>query len=121
MLPQSVKVGGHRYKVVYPYAFIDRSDVRGLADHMLYEIRVSAHDGDGNIRPESAIKETFLHEILHCADNLAGHHLFDLSEKEPSIEGLSEALFQILRDNDLSGLWKEAEMPLFFVSVGRKL
>jgi hypothetical protein len=108
MLPKSVKVGGHRYKVLFPYGFKDRSDVRGLADHQLYEIRISDNDEAGNMRPASAIQETFLHEILHCADNLCGHHVFN--DKEGAIEGLSEALFQILRDNDLSSLWRD-DMP----------
>jgi hypothetical protein len=54
---------------------------------------------------------------LHCVDNLTGHHIFD--EKEGSIEGFSEGLFQVLRENDLSSLWRD-DMPCGKKKKGKK-
>ena len=46
--------------------------------------------------PKDAKDETLIHEILHCIDVYAG---LDLSEMQ--ITGLSNMIFQVLKDNHL--------------------
>lgn len=101
-IPKTLKIGGHIYQVLFPYHFQERGDLRGQ------------HDSDGNrillddmdawsheLRPESAIAQTFLHEILHACERVSGHKVFSGDEGERAVEGISEALFQVLRDNKL--------------------
>ena len=100
MIPRKIKIGAHWHKVIFPYNFTERSDVRGQIDHQLSEIRISEMDGEGNKRPAPRIRECVLHEILHGVDVLTGHYVF--KEKEGALEAFSEALFQVLSENDLN-------------------
>ena len=98
-IPGKVKIGAHLVTVVYPYHFKERSDLCGQRDGALNEIRISDVDTGGTKRPESKITETFLHELIHAADIITGHNIFKDNEK--AIDGISESLFQIFRDNKL--------------------
>ena len=102
VIPERLKIGGHIYDVIYPYSFTERGDRK--ADHCGIEntIRIDPRDCYSHeICPESSIAVTFLHEILHACDRLTGDMLFRGDDGEKCIEGLSESLFQILRDNKL--------------------
>lgn len=98
-IPARLKIGGHWVEVVYPYHFKERSDICGQRDGGLNEIRITNVDLGGNQRPESKVAETLLHELIHAADIISAHDIFKDNEK--AIEGISEMLFQILRDNKL--------------------
>ena len=92
-IPKKIKVGGHVYRVIYPCDFAENKNLRGQHDGDTKEIRIS---DDG---PESVIAETLLHEILHAVDSVTGYKLFE--DNERAIVGIGEALFQVLRDNNL--------------------
>ena len=96
-IPKSIKIGGHKIKVVYPYRFTERYDRRAQYDDNFKEIRVSDCDCAGNKSADSAIFVSFIHEVLHAIDIISGHEVF--SKNEPAIEGISEGVFQVLVDN----------------------
>ena len=99
-IPSRLKIGGHEYKVIYPYHFTERGDRTGDHDGDHKQIRIDDRDSYSHeLRPESAVAVTFLHELLHAADYTSGHGIF--LDNEKAIEGISEVLFQILRDNRL--------------------
>ena len=101
-IPERLKIGGHWYEVKYPYHFLERDGMVGQQDWHLKEIRIGDTDGCGNQAAESRIAVTLIHEILHACDYITGHRMFEEKEGENKLEGLSEVLFQVLRDNDLN-------------------
>ena len=103
-LPKKVKVGGHKYKVVFPYIFKERFDSDAQHDFSRKELRIGLKDSGGQDRVDSAIIVTFIHELLHAIDNTTGYSLF--TDNEPAIEGFSECIYQILVDNG----WLKKEM-----------
>ena len=46
ILPKQVKIGGHVFKVIYPYKFKEMS-LAGQICHSQNEIRISKTDGNG--------------------------------------------------------------------------
>ena len=101
ILPKTLKIGGHEYKILFPYHFKERADYAGQCDHQLKEIRIDDQDGCGNIKPDSSILVVFLHEILHAIDFSTGHCIFLGNDGEKHLEGISEGLYQVLKDNKL--------------------
>ena len=100
-IPKTIKIGGHTYKVEYPYSFEERYDIYGQWNDPKKKIYISEVDGNGVKRADSAIAVTFIHEILHAIDSMAGLDLFNSKEKgvrEPA-EVVSEIIYQILVDN----------------------
>jgi hypothetical protein len=99
-IPDKLKVGGHWYTVKYPYEFTERGDLMGQHDSDMLEIKISGKDPWYHVsRPESSIAVSFLHEILHACDRISGQHVF--KDNEQAVGGISEILFQVLRDNKL--------------------
>ena len=101
VIPKSLKIGGHVVKVVYPYVFIETTHLCGQYDDAAKEIRLSDLDTGGGKRSESSVAVTLMHEILHAIDLVSGHSVFVGQEGEKAVEGVSEGLFQVLRDNPL--------------------
>ena len=97
-IPKQVKVGGHTIKVICPYKFQERRDLRGQYDHDMKEIRLSVVDGCGVERDEGGIFQTFLHELFHAIDFTCGHEIF--TDNEKALEGITEGLYQVLVDNE---------------------
>ena len=95
-LPKTVKIGGHNYKIDFPYIFKERSDSYAQHRFATKEIKVESIT-DGVERPESGIMVSFIHEILHAIDYTTGHRIF--ADNENTIEGFSESIYQILVDN----------------------
>jgi len=91
---ESLKFGGHQFKVICPYTFVERSDLYGQVNFDNCEIRVGVVTPDVKPRPVRATIETLLHERLHVVD--AKWHV-DL--KEEQVGALSEGLFAFLIDN----------------------
>lgn len=96
-IPKKLKVGGHTYTVLNKYKFVDRSDRCGQSDHDTLEIKLAHLTQNGFRRSESCMGETFIHELLHCADITYNSHLLT----EEMVERLANGLWQILSDNDL--------------------
>jgi hypothetical protein len=100
-LPESLKVGAHTYKVLYPYQFKE-TELQGQADHLLLEIRVKSVDTCGNKVPETVSLRTLLHEMLHAVDRVYNDGVItDAPDGERSIECLAQGLTQVLLDNGL--------------------
>ena len=104
-LPKSLKIGGHNYKILFPYIFRERFDHYAQHDFAMKEIRVGSMDSGGQERSDSAILVSFLHEVLHAIDYTTGHRIFE--DNERAVEGFSEGLYQILTDNN----WLKDIMP----------
>ncbi len=96
-LPKKVKIGGHWYKVLFPYKYRERHDIDGQRDGNLNEIRIVNTDSNGNELSESTIMVIFIHEIMHAIDGVSGHKIF--RDKEDALEGTSEGIYQVLVDN----------------------
>jgi len=92
---KKVKVGGHIYKVKFPYHFKEVSQLFGQTDHSSLEIRITDIDFEGNPLPASKIWLNFLHEIFHCVDKVYNAHTIE----EIIVERMAEGLFQVLTDN----------------------
>ena len=88
-----VKVGWEEYtikEVDSPHINEGDGEFKGRALHGIHEIRINKnYDKDTK-------DETLIHEILHAIDVYAG---LDLSEMQ--IVGLSNMIFQVLKDNHL--------------------
>lgn len=96
-LPKQVKIGGHNWKILYPYRFTERNDITGLCDYPMKVLMVAGHDDSGNPLPDSSIIVTVIHEILHAIDYTCGANVF--TGKEPEIGAFSEIAYQIITDN----------------------
>lgn len=96
-IPDKIKIGGHLYKVIFPYTFIERHDIDGLVDQDTLEIRLSGGDGTGQKLAKSKIEEHFFHEIIHGIDDVYNANGLD----EPTIKRLGQGLYQVLTDSDL--------------------
>lgn len=104
-IPEKLKIGGHKYKVLFPYHFKERIDVQAQNDTALNEIRINNVDQCGNIRESSNVDVSFLHEIIHTVDFIyCNRQIENLGHeaRERIVEGLSEGLYQVLHDNKLS-------------------
>ena len=97
-LPKTIKIGGHQYRVIFPYIFTERNDRTGDCDFSGKIIRIVEAVG-GEKRSDSAIVTTLIHEILHAIDNVTGQKMFDTTNGEDMIDGLSEGIYQVLVDN----------------------
>ena len=95
---RSLKVGGHKVEV----KFYPKRELRGAAGvswniHNIIQLC--------NEYPDSQQEVTLLHEVIHhCLHNLG----YDFEEKsttaihsERVVEALSQALYQVFRDNDI--------------------
>ena len=97
-MPSTLKIGGHQYKVVFPYVFTERKDRNGDCDFSGKVIRI-VEFVEGEKRSNSAIVTTLIHEILHAIDNVTGQNMFDVNNGESMADGLSEGIYQVLIDN----------------------
>ena len=94
-LKSKYKIGGHWYKVIFPYKFKERTDIDGQCDNSLLEIRLIATDGMGNEIPMSKVIEIFCHEVLHAIDAV-----YNAGKLEnDTVARLGNGLYQFLNDN----------------------
>lgn len=94
-LPKEVKVGGHIYKIIFPYVFRERVDFLGQCDSDKNEIRIREIANGGVKIANSRIEEVFWHELLHAIDNTFSGENLD----EDIIKRLASGLYQVLSDN----------------------
>lgn len=98
--PDSIKVGGHEFKIEYPFAFSEDT-CTGECDYMHGIIRISDFYRHKE-RDEQRKKSTLLHEILHAIDHIYNSRTINNSKHcERVIDCLEECWFQILTDNNL--------------------
>ena len=97
IIPKKLKVGGHVYEVKKGYEFKERSDRCGQSDHEGFEILLAGRTQKGGKRPVQAVEETFVHEILHCIDEV--YNASALTEEQ--VYRLSQGLYQVLTDNKM--------------------
>jgi hypothetical protein len=88
-IPKKLKIGGHEIEV-------RRATTSRLAafDLGIHEISISA---DGSF-PESKLSEAFLHEII---EGIMVLNDLKCKDDHTEITTLSEALFAVIRNNDL--------------------
>ena len=91
-----VKVGGIFYKVIQNYIFKE-TELMGQAEHRETEIRISSKTPNNTCYSRQKIEECFLHEILHCVDNIYNCQKLD----EDTITRLSQGLYQVFNDNKI--------------------
>ncbi len=96
-IPKKLKIGGHIYKIDIKYRYKERADRYGHSDHAMKDIKVTDVDTNGKIRERSGIEETFIHEMLHCIDEVYNGN--DL--KEEQVLRMGQGLYQVLKDNKL--------------------
>jgi len=94
-LPNKVKIGGHWYKVVFPYRFIERVDINGHTDSDILEIKIANGDGYNQKLANSKVMELFFHEVLHAIDDVYNANQLE----EATVKRLGQGLFQFLVDN----------------------
>ena len=94
-IPKTIKIGGHNYKVLFPYQFTETNDVIGQSDVRLRRILISDKDGNGELRPDSDILCTLLHEIVHAIDSVYCRHFLGI---ECNVEDVTESLAQGFTD-----------------------
>lgn len=97
IIPKKLKVGGHVYEIKKDYQFKERRDRSGQSDHDLYLILIADRNAGGLKRPAQAIEETFIHEALHCIDEV--YNSSSLTEEQ--VYRLSQGLYQVLTDNKM--------------------
>ncbi len=97
-IPHELKIGGHQYRIFFPYVFTERFDLCGDHNASAKIIRIADSEFYES-RSTSAITVTLIHEILHAIDSVSGHNMFDGDEGEKHIEALSEGIYQVLADN----------------------
>ena len=95
LFPRQVKVGAHRYGVLFPYLFQERTDICGQCDNSSAVILLTPVDQAGVRRASSKIVEAFWHEVLHAIDETYNGGGIE----ESTMRRLSEGLAQVLADN----------------------
>lgn len=95
-IPKSLKIGGHIVKVRLEDDMPTMSGHMGDTWNAYNSIRVNTHF------PESQQAVTLLHEITHHILYNLGHTCGTTGvHTESNVEAISQALFQVLRDNKL--------------------
>jgi len=110
-LPKRLKIGGHDWRIVFPYQFIESDKNYGLCDFGMKTIYISAVDTNGKERPESSVWTSLFHETTHAIDETLsmgvfagdGEKMETITDelRESRTEAWSEIWFQVLNDNGL--------------------
>ena len=101
-IPKKIKVAGHYYKVKWDNKRLSNEGWVGESDHHLDMIYLCKYYRREEPRTDSEIQETLVHEILHAIDVNYNNHALN----EKTITRLATGLHQVLKDNDLSELFK---------------
>lgn len=101
-IPETLKIGAHQYKVIFPYQFQERVDCCGMSDNRLRRIFVSELDGNGEKRPDSDILSIFFHEVLHAIDSVfCGFQIGKQCNEDMLTESIAQGFAQVYIDNPL--------------------
>ena len=92
-IPQKLKVGGRIYTVRFQKQHKD--SLLGQVNHTTRKITLYRYSDLEKVSPRG-LEECLIHEILHTINSIT-----DISLKETYVNRLSEALYQVLKDNHL--------------------
>ena len=101
LLPEKIRIGCRTYEVIFPYVFQEDVIRSGQEHTALCEIRV-AGEVFGRAIPLDSLLQTLFHEILHAIDHASNLGILsnvDGVQDEAKVDGLSEWLCMVLRDN----------------------
>jgi len=100
-IPKSIKVGGHTLEIKYPHTFAETNEFWGLLNNAKKIIYLADTDTNGGRRKDSCIAVTFIHEVLHAIDDFTNCGVFAGPAGEKNIQAFSEAIYQVLIDNEM--------------------
>ena len=86
-IPESIKVGGHTYSIVFTDQLWMREGNLGQARHNMEQLIQL----EPNLHPEQ-VNVSFWHEVLHVVDRVYNNNQLG----ESSVDCISEGLFQVL-------------------------
>ena len=99
-IPKKIKLAGHVFDVVLPYAFQERDDIFGRICFATNKIMVTNINSQGNMCAESHTNQIFLHELVHGLDRFyCSNRLGKECDKEGLVDDLAQGLLQLLTDN----------------------
>lgn len=101
LLPEKIRIGCRTYEVIFPYVFQEDVNRSGQECPVLCEIRV-AGEAFGRAIPLDSLVQILCHEVIHAindASNLGICAGEDGQTDEAKVDGLSEWLCMVLRDN----------------------
>ncbi len=87
-IPESVKIGGITYRIVYASKVDDRDKYNGVIEYRSCEIRLRENVS------EQRMKKVLLHEILHGIDDVA-----NIGLTEQQTDAVASGLYQVTVDN----------------------
>jgi hypothetical protein len=93
-MPSTVNILGFKYKIRYPYQFIERTDLSGQHISLTHELRISDHSEGGDSYDAIYVNEVFMHECIHAIGCITGQEI-----PEPVIESIAHGFVQIMKDN----------------------
>ena len=99
MIPKTLKIGGHNFKIRYPYIF-DKDNLTGQYCPETDEIKIKQLTLSGEAQAKSSQYICFLHEILHAINDIyCMNQLGRECNTEEIIDALAEGMYQVLVDN----------------------
>jgi len=105
-IPKRLKVGGHIFKIEYPYLFLERTDVDGHTDFCADKIMITGVNSAGVENSPNYVEFVFWHEVFHTIDQIyCCNGIGSTHNVEEMMDGLAQGLLQILHDN-----FKELEL-----------
>ena len=102
-LPKSIKLGTREISIDFPHVFAMEEDGSQLVGLCLFhhgEIQIAAKSevfGCSKGLADQSIRTTLLHELLHACLLFIGRD--DISADEHLVDGLSEVLRMLFKDN----------------------
>lgn len=85
VIPETVQIGGHVYKIVFNRDVVDEGDYARV-NHRTLTIELNP------VRPASQKGEALIHELIHIVNSVYNNGRFN----EDDVAGLSEGLWQVL-------------------------
>lgn len=83
IIPKELKIGAHTYEIVVMDGFSDDGAITEGGRNIIFL--------NGSLN-ETVLEETLFHEIIHALNN---------GLKESDVEWIAQALYQVLKDNNL--------------------
>jgi hypothetical protein len=99
-IPARIKTGGIDFKILYPYHFIERTDIAGRIIFDEETIMISDIAASGEKATKNHAWRTFWHELCHAIDRIyCANGIGTEMDNETLIDAMSVGIAQILNDN----------------------
>ena len=96
-IPKTLKVGGIDYKVIKRKILVGEArKFFAVAKHRQATIEIASTYNEEAYSTQK-IEECFIHELVHCVDEIYNNQKLD----EPTVERLSQGIYQTLKDNGM--------------------